>query len=144
MIEVWVQVCVHALLCKQAWVFRRVYFRRVTLRRLLCGRVTSRRLFLRKMFSRGGLSGEIKESCTPWPWEGGGQERQCPVTVLATPCLPHSRHRICLVWLVVQELILCRHMCVIDVCFVDVAFCFFSYHGNFNIMTKHLLFLLEP
>lgn len=41
-------------------------------------------------------------------------------------------------------------MGLIDVCFVDVSFCgvccfvFFSYHGNFSIMTKHLLSLSEP
>lgn len=86
----------------------------------------------------------MKKRRSPWPWERSGREKQCPVAVFATLSLPHSRHRICLACLVVQELILSRHICVIDICFVDVAFCFFSYHGNFNIMTKHLLFLLEP
>lgn len=90
---------------------------------------------------RGG-----EEPPIPWFWDQAAHVSP-PVTRCPCPAQgghPGAQGAMILAWPGADELMLHGQRRVIDVCFVDVSFCFFSYHGNFHIMTKHLLFLLEP
>lgn len=99
-----------------------------------------------EMFSCGGCQRRWRTPPIPWLW---GQAAHVSPPVTRCPCPAQGGHpgaqgAMILAWPGADELMLHGQRRVIDVCFVDVSFCFFSYHGNFNIMTKHLLFLLEP